>query len=207
MNAIFTQHGDEAPDIVALPSPPFDDGMALNAALSQRRSVRHFTDRPIDLNELAELLWAAQGVTAPAGHRTAPSAGALYPLDIQVIAQHVSQLSSGTYCYLPERHALRCTGPAVPAVLLRDAVPGQDWMLNAAVFMVITAVYDRTTPKYGARGERYVCMEVGHVAQNACLQATSLGLGTTVVGSFRDKVIADIVETGVPLCLLPIGRI
>lgn len=206
MSSAETAAGRKPDDFVPLPTPPPNFGLTLREALRTRRSVRHFTGGPIGLEDLACLLWAAQGITRPPEGRTAPSAGATFPLEVHAIARAVSGLSEGTYQYLPDQQSLRRTGESVPGTALQHALPGQEWTLDAAAILVISAIYERTTAKYGARGERYVHMEVGHAAQNICLEAVSLGLGTTVVGSFRDEAIAEIAGAENPLCLIPIGR-
>jgi SagB-type dehydrogenase family enzyme len=154
------------------------------------------------------LLWAAQGITNPQGLRTAPSAGALYPLELYVIAGNVEGLTPGVYHYQPGRHRLQQTMPGDQRRLLARAAHGQAWVRTAAAVVVITAVYDRTTRKYGDRGVRYVHMEVGHAAQNLFLQAEALGLAAVVVGAFEDDAVAKVLDlpTDVqPLMLFPVA--
>jgi SagB-type dehydrogenase family enzyme len=158
---------------------------------------------------VAQLAWAAQGVTETRGRRTAPSAGALYPLELLVVAGSVEGLEPGVYRYRPSGHSLlELTRGDVRAALAAAAL-GQEWMADAPCVLVLGAVYERTTGKYGARGERYVHIEVGLAAQNTQLQATALGLGSVVVGAFDDGRVRTRLGLGSderPLALLPVGR-
>jgi len=190
-----------------LPAPKLEGRTSLEAALAERRSVRDYADTELTLEELGQLLWAAQGITAGWGGRTAPSAGATYPLVVYAVVGAVEDLAPGIYRYLPEDHAL------VPHLEgdLREAVAraslGQHWMADAPVSLVIAADYARTTGRYGDRGERYVHMEVGHAGQNVYLQAESLDLVTVTVGAFRDEELAELLEiTEDPLAVMPVGH-
>jgi SagB-type dehydrogenase family enzyme len=154
------------------------------------------------------MVWAAQGTTRPEGYRTAPSAGALYPLDLYLLAGAVTGLSPGVYLYHPRQHELESIAPGDRRRELSDAALTQGWISKAAAVIVLAAVFRRTTMKYGERGHRYVHMEAGHAGQNVYLQATLLGLGTTTVGAFHDervKTVLELPEEAQPLCLLPIG--
>lgn len=197
-------------DRVALPEPQRDGSVAVEIALAQRRSVRMFARGAITLNEVSQLLWAAQGMTDPQEHRTAPSAGALYPLEVYLIASNVGTLSAGVYRYSSPRNALELVAGGDRMTSLVSAALGRSWIAGAACVLVLAADFDRTAVKYGRRAERYVYMEVGHAAQNVYLQAVALGLGTTMVGAFRDSEVKRVVgmtATESPLGLLPIGRL
>lgn len=177
--------------------------------LAHRRSVRDFANKEISLEELARLLWAAQGVTDPAGLRCAPSAGALFPLELTVVAGKVQGLQTGIYRYRPLAHALGRVAAGDARRQLASAALGQSWVGDAAAAIVLAAVFDRTTRKYGRRGIQYVCIEVGHAAQNVYLEAQALGLGTVIVGAFDDEEIRRVVYLGaeeMPLALMPLGR-
>lgn len=194
---------------IPLPSPAVQSDISVEQAMGQRRSVRDFTGQQVALEAVGQLLWAAQGVTSPHGGRTAPSAGALYPLEVYLVAGDVNGLDAGVYRYQPREHALmpHKTGD-IRNELARSAL-GQRWMADAAAVVVITAVYERTSKKYGSRTERYVHMEVGHAAQNIYLQAESLGLGTVMVGAFRDQEIQEVLRlpaNEAPLALMPVGH-
>lgn len=184
------------------------EGPTLAEALAKRRSSRDYLERPVSLAQVAQLLWAAQGTNDPAGLRTAPSAGALYPLEVLLVAGDVAGLSAGVYRYLPDRHALEHLADGDHRSRLAEAALGQSWAARGAVILVITAIYERTTRKYGVRGKRYVHIEVGHAAQNALLQAAALGLGAGVVGAFDDAAVARTLGLSAsehPLYLLPVG--
>lgn len=196
-------------EAIELPSPRAPGRVAIDAILGGRRSVREFQAGSLTLAEVSQLLWAAQGVTEPTGLRSAPSAGALYPLEIYVVVGDVVGLDPGIYKYGIDRHALRLVTPGDIRRELADAALEQEWMADAAVIFVIAADYERTAVKYGGRAERYVHMEVGFAAENVCLQVVALGLGTTVVGAFVDEDVKRLVgmdEHEHPLCCLPVGR-
>jgi SagB-type dehydrogenase family enzyme len=192
-----------------LPKPSHDGETSLESALRRRRSVREFSNLPLTLAEVSQLLWAAQGVTDPEGKRTAPSAGALYPLEVFLVAGRVDGLPAGVYRYRPRGHELARVIEGDRRAKLASAALDQTWMKDAPVAMVITAVYERTAAKYGRRAERYVHIEVGHTAQNVHLQAVALRLGTVVVGAFDDaevKRVLALADDEQPLCLMPIGK-
>ena len=194
---------------VRLPAPQERGGMTLNEALGTRRSIREYAPAPLDLAAAAQLLWAGQGVTGAGGGRTAPSAGALYPLELHLVAGRVTDLAPGVYRYVPARHelVLVTSGDRRPA--LTDAALDQEWMATAPAIIAIAAVEARTARKYGERAERYVDMEVGHAVENIYLAATALGLGTCVVGAFDDGAVArtlGLPPGEAPLGLMPVGR-
>jgi SagB-type dehydrogenase family enzyme len=193
---------------VALPAPRTSGPISVEEVIHRRRSVREFRKESLALASLSQLLWAAQGITSEGGLRSAPSAGATYPLRIWVVAGVVESLPSGIYRYVPERHVLVLGAPGDHRSAVARAALDQRWMADAPVILVVCAEFARTTGRYGDRGQRYVHMEVGHVAQNVSLQAGALGLGTTVVGAFRDAEVARVVALASreqPLALLPVG--
>jgi SagB-type dehydrogenase family enzyme len=196
------------PGMIDLPSPSLAAGAPLNEALAARRSTRSFSAAPLPLPSVAQLLWSAQGVTHPDGLRTAPSAGALYPLELYLLAGAVQDLEAGVYRYRPADHRLQ---PSVNGDLraeLADAALGQDWIREAPAALVIAGVYERTGRKYGARAQRYVHIETGHVAQNVLLQALALGLGGTPVGAFDDSALQRLLQLPAdqqPLLVIPLG--
>ena len=182
---------------------------SLEELLRQRRSVRNYADVPLTKDEVMELLWAGQGITSPVGFRTAPSAGALYPLELYLVAGNVDNLAPGIYKYKPVENGLTLVKEGDVRAGLATASLGQRSVADGAVDIVIAAVYERTTVKYGVRGERYVHMEAGHVAQNICLQATALNLGLVTIGAFDDAAVAKIVGISpdeAPLYVIPVGR-
>jgi SagB-type dehydrogenase family enzyme len=194
---------------VLLPTPDSSAGHSLERVLAERRSLREFAPTPLGLSELGQLLWAAQGITNPRGFRTAPSAGALYPLEIFVIAGAVDGLTQSVYRYEPRSHRLEPIADGDHRKALGQAALGQNWLADAPVTLVIAAVYARSTCKYGERGVRYTHMEVGHAAQNLFLQAAALGLGTVVVGAFREDRVSQLLglpRDVRPLALMPVGH-
>lgn len=185
-------------------------GRSIERALQLRRSVREYSRTSLTQDELAQLLWAAQGITAAEGLRTAPSAGALYPLEVDVAVGEVEGLPRAIYRYRPEHHALVLKREGDRRGELRAAALGQDCVGAAAAVIALIGVYERTTGKYGERGVRYVHMETGHVAQNVCLEAAALDLGTVVVGAFQDGLVKEVLALGddeAPLALIPVGRL
>ncbi len=198
-----------SPVFITLPEPVISGETPLETLLQRRRSVREYRKAALDLASVGQLLWAAQGITDPEGLRTAPSAGALYPLELYVVAGHVEGLPPGVYHYHPDRHRLQQTRSGDRRDRLALAAHGQSWVSQAAAVVVIAAVYERTTRKYGDRGIRYVHVEVGHAAQNLFLQAEALGLGAVVVGAFEDDAVAGVLDLpgeAKPLLLFPVAR-
>ncbi|MBZ5611271.1 MAG: SagB/ThcOx family dehydrogenase [Acidobacteriia bacterium] len=194
---------------IALPQPRTKGETSLEHCLLNRRSVRSYRDVPLLLDAVGQLLWAAQGVTAEGHLRTAPSAGALYPLEVYLVAGNVDGVSPGLYHYRPERHELLLVKPGDLRQELARATFEQDCVQSAAATILFAAVYARTGGKYGQRATRYVHMEAGHAAQNVCLQAAALGLGTVTVGAFQDdevKRVAELPESHEPVYLMPVGR-
>lgn len=184
-------------------------GISVEEALSRRRSVRDYSGGALTIEEVTRLLWAAQGVTDPRGFRTAPSAGALYPLELFLFAGEIEGLEAGIYAYAPRQQVLE---PVVTGDVRRSlarAALGQEWVAKAAGAIAFFAVYDRTTRKYGERGVRYAHMEAGNAIQNVYLQASALGLGTVVVGAFNDDKMRELLQAPdhfQPLAIMPLGR-
>ena len=182
----------------------------LEQLLRQRRSIRAYSDAALTQDEVMKLLWAGQGITSPSGFRTAPSAGALYPLETYLVVGNVNSLAPGIYKYSPVTNDLTLIKEGDVRTRLGAACLGQSSVADGAVDIVISATYERTKIKYGARGERYVHIEVGHAAQNICLQATELGLGLVTIGAFDDAAVANVMgmsEVETPLYVMPVGRI
>ena len=196
---------------IKLPEPKYDGNISVEQALLERRSVRAYKDGPLTLNEVSQLLWAAQGITnSRRMFRTAPSAGALYPLDVHIVIGDVEEVTNGVYKYRPQQHELVKVRNGNVRDKLAIAALGQTCVGEGAIVIVFSAVYERTTQKYGNRGIRYVHMEAGHAAQNVFLQAVSLNLGMVVVGAFKDDEVRKILNMSdkeQPLYIVPVGRI
>lgn len=195
---------------IVLPLPRFDSQTSIEKAILGRRSIRDYKDEPLTLAEVSQLLWAAQGVTDNENNfRTAPSAGALYPLEVYVVAGKVENFSPGFYKYQPKNHKLIKITEGDKRNELCQAALSQPSVREAPVTLVFSAVYERTTAKYGEKGKTYVHMEVGHAAENVYLQAVSLNLGTVVIGAFDDEKVKEIMKmpaNETPLYLLPVGK-
>jgi SagB-type dehydrogenase family enzyme len=204
--SVINFYGQE--NMIKLPQPRKDSSFSVERAIYSRRSVREYQDKDLKLEDVSQLLWAAQGITSRHGLRSAPSAGALYPVEIYLVATKVEKLQPGVYKYIPLTHSLR-------QVLQRDvrkevcnAALGQSCVLDASATIIISVVFERVTRKYGQRGIQYTYFEAGCVAENIHLQAESLGIGTVVVGAFYDEKVKqalamDTNET--PVALMPIG--
>jgi len=193
---------------ITLPQPALDGKLSLEKALLSRRSVRDFNDQALTLSQLSQLLWAAQGITDPQGFRTAPSAGALYPLEVYVVAGKVEGLPAGVYKYRPRGHQVVRVLSGDRRKEVARAALDQEALKQGAVVLLFSGVYERTSWKYAERAERYVAIEVGHAAQNVLLQATALGLGAVPMGAFQDeeiKKVAALLEDERPLLLVPVG--
>ena len=202
--------GNVVGDTIILPEPRNSGGISVEEALLERRSIRNYKNEALTLAEISQLLWAAQGITHPGGYRTAPSAGALYPLEVYVVAGNVDGLRPGIYKYRPQGHELEKVAEGDVRGELCAAAIDQECIEDGAVVLVFAAVYERTTRKYGMRGEQYVHMEVGHAAQNVYLQAVSLGLGTVVIGAFDDGGVEKLLQMQDDeraLCIMPVGRV
>ena len=205
----FVTMATETGQRIPLPAAGSGQAMSVDEALQQRRSIREFSRDGLLLEDVAQLLGAAQGITSKRGYRAAPSAGGLYPLELYVVAGDVAELSPGVYRYRPEKHDLILVASVDRRRPLASAAIGQSWVRRAPAVLLITGVYKRTMAKYGERGRRYVHMEVGHAAQNVYLQATAQDLGTVMVGAFDDKEVQEVLslpKDHEPLGLMPIGH-
>ncbi len=195
-----TARPEPAADRRVLPAPARSGGPSLATVLATRHSQRAFAARPLGEAELGQLLWAAQGVID--GHRTAPSAGALYPLVVRVIDR------DGVWRYVPADHALVRESTQDRRGQVASASFGQEAVRAAPAVLVISANLAITARKYGARAERFATLEAGHVAQNILLEATALGLAAVPVGAFDDDALRralDLTRAETPLYVIPIG--
>ena len=195
---------------IKLPSPQLKGNISIEEALLKRRSVRDYKTDAITLEQLSQLLWAGQGITAADFFRTAPSAGASYPLELFVIAGNVKELDAGVYHYNVKEHllSLHMKGD-IREKLGTAAAFNQKCISEAPICISVCAVYERTMKTYGKRGERYVHIDTGHCAENIALQAVALGLATVMVGAFEDKKVSEILNLGdelKPLYIIPVGK-
>ncbi len=197
------------PPDLRLPEPRRSGGVSLQDAINSRHSARNFLGVPLPLADLGQLLWATQGLVAEGRRRTTPSAGQTYPLEVLVVAGAVTGLNPGVYRYVVCDHALSFVSEGDQRADLFAATMAQAEAADAPATIVITAVYDRATGRYGTRGITYTLMEAGHAGQNLYLVATALGLGTVAVGAFREEVVRTVLNLNVeehPLYLFPVGR-
>ncbi len=195
---------------IKLPAARLDSSVSLEKVLYARRSIREFTTQPLELSQVSQLAWAAQGLTGPEAHRTAPSAGGLYALELYIIAGKVNGLPAGVYRYDLLTHELVSLLTADMCLELSRAALDQTSITQAAAIFAISAVYERISSKYGDRGIRYAHMEAGHAAQNLLLQAVALGLGAVLVGAFNDgkvKRLLNLSKQETPLYLIPVGKL
>ncbi len=196
--------------MIQLPPTAVDGDMSVEKALTQRRSIRSYRQAPLNLQEVSQLLWAAQGINNERGFRTAPSAGATYPLDMFVMVNNVGGLAKGIYKYLPHKNQLEMIHRNDVAQELARAALSQAMITDAGMVLIFAAVFERTTQRYDERGIRYVYNEVGHAGQNVHLQAAALNLGTVVIGAYRDQEVEEVLnldEQYKVLYLMPVGKI
>jgi SagB-type dehydrogenase family enzyme len=206
--------------IIKLPSPQLKGKVSLEETILRRRAVRRYRREPLNLSQLSQILWSAQGITGTREFRAAPSAGATYPLEIFVVVgkqgviasktkQAPKELQAGIYHYEADSHSLSLHKPADLRPDLARATLDQEFIIDAPVDIVICALYHRTSYRYGRRGERYVHIEVGHVGENIHLQAVALGLATVEVGAFHDEEVRKVLgveEQIKPLYIMPLGK-
>lgn len=200
--SIFTllfiiQEGDQ---MIKLPDPRFTN-KSIEECIQARRSIRSFKDKDLTIQEIANILWAAQGITdTNSGFRAAPSAGATYPLELFIAKK------DGLFRYIPQSHAIK---KEINKDLRKDiakAALSQMFIADAGLVIVITAVFDRTTWRYGKRGIRYIHNEVGHCAQNIHLEAVALGLGSVPIGAFDDEKLKKLLKLEEEsLYIIPVG--
>lgn len=190
--------------MTVLPTPVLTSDWSLEESLASRRSAREYSPQALTTEEIGQLLWAAQGITSQEGYRTAPSAGALYPLEVYLAT------AEGVFRYDPLQHRLVGSSQDDTRTALHQAALQQEPVLKAPAVFVITAIYARTSLKYGEeRSPRYVHMEAGHAAQNLLLQATALGLGAVPIGAFDDREVQQSLGLPAdrqPLYLIPVGH-
>jgi SagB-type dehydrogenase family enzyme len=208
----------QAPQLTyVLPVPITDSNVSVERALTNRRSRRQFRNRSISKAQLSQILWSAYGITSPVpdspglrgGLRTAPSAGALYPLEIYAVIGNVEGIEPGVYRYISEEHRIIRIVDRDVRNELSEAALGQTMVRDAPASVFYSAVFERTTGTYGERGRNYVYIELGHSAQNIYLQAESLQLGTCAIGAFTDDRVRQILRLPAneePLYLMPIGH-
>lgn len=214
-SVLFFGNTQEEKVTVALPKPSLKGDVSVEEAIKSRRSTRSFKPDPLSKSQLSQLLWAAQGITITVeekkrSFRSAPSAGALYPIHVYVIVGEngLTDFIEGVYEYNPENHSLLKISGEDQRIALAKASYNQSWMGKAPVILMITAEYERSMKKYGERGVGYSKIEAGCVGQNIFLQAEALGLGAGIVGAFHDYEVMNILKVWgkpQPLLAMPVG--
>ncbi len=195
---------------IKLPQPQYEGKVSVEEALKKRRSIRSYKKQSLTIKDISQLLWAGYGVTDINNRKTTPSAGATYPIEIYLVCGEVEGIANGVYRYVPSSHSIiKIKDKDVRNELFNVSLK-QSWVKEGSAVIIITADYSKTTKIYGERGNRYVLMEAGIVAQNIHLQAVSLNAGTVIVGAFEDEKVSKIVglsEKHLPLIIMPVGRI
>lgn len=199
--------------VVKLPNPDLRGQMSVEEAIMNRRSVREYTNQSLDLKDVSQLLWAAQGITdSEKNFRAAPSSGRTYPLEVYLVVGKggVNGLEEGLYHYNPQNNQLEKLLNGDKRFDLAKAANGQSWVSQAPVNIVITGDYQRTINKYGNNNlsTRFVHLEAGHAGENIFLEATARGLVTVSLGSFDDKAVKTLLNLPVEentLYIFPVG--
>lgn len=209
MNSAFSQNLNSIP----LPAPNKKSGIPVSEAIENRKSIRHYSNEPLSLNEISQLLWSAGGVTCDGltgPSRSYPSAGACHPLEIYIIVGNVTGLENGFYHYNWDTNTLQLKSRGDKRRTLSQAAWSQPMIVRAPISIIFTGIFPRTTKKYGDRGERYIYMDTGHAGQNIYLQATSMGLGTVAIGAFQDDKVSQVLnlpKEEKPLYIMPVGKL
>jgi SagB-type dehydrogenase family enzyme len=192
---------------IQLPSPETKGKISVEESLAKRRSVRNYQNIPLSIKELSQILWAAQGITAKWGGKTAPSAGATYPLEIYVVVGEVEKIEPGLYHYIPSSHKLDSVFKGDIRDKLCSACLSQQSVKKAPVVIIIAANFSRTEKRYGKRTTQYVYIETGHAGQNIYLQAETLGLGTVAIGAFDEKQLKELLKINEQVVyVMPVGK-
>ncbi|MGR9116193.1 MAG: SagB/ThcOx family dehydrogenase [Gammaproteobacteria bacterium] len=190
-------------EIIHLPQVHVTGGMSLIESIAKRRSVREFASKSLAIEQIGQLLWAVYGLTeSREGLRASPSAGALYPMELYIVA------AAGIYHYNPHAHELKRVLASDKRLELQKAAMDQEAIGSAPVVFVFAAVYERTAVKYDDRASRYVPMEAGHACQNLLLLAAAMNLSAVPMGAFYDRRVSEVLNLAKqeqPLYLVPVG--
>jgi SagB-type dehydrogenase family enzyme len=186
-----------------LPQPKTDGKISAEKAINSRRSRRRYKNQLITIKQLSQILWAAQGITdKKRGFRAAPSAGALYPMEVFAV------VPEGVYRYIPSTHSLKRITKGDKRKALAKVCLNQDWVEKCSVDIVISAVYGRCSIKYGKRAQRYCMIEAGAIGENIYIQVEALKLGTVMVGAYYDNDVQKVLKLKKrekPLLVMPVG--
>jgi SagB-type dehydrogenase family enzyme len=196
---------------IKLPAPRTTGTVSVEEAIFNRRTRRTFTAKPLSMQDLSQVLWAAQGITETRWkHRAAPSAGALFPINVYIIVKKdgVEKLPTGIYKYIPEGHYLQTREEGDFNMELRKVGYSQTFFADSPICLIFAAESVRTTWKYGERGHRYIDFEAGHIAENIQLIGESMGFSVGLVGAFRDESVSALLKLKkdeTPLYIIPVG--
>lgn len=201
-------------NMIKLPKPKLKGDVSVEEAIYRRKSIRRFANVPLSLEEVSQILWCAGGITVDGitgPTRAYPSAGAVYPLEVYLVAGNVTGLDAGIYRYNWRDNALAPVKKGDHRASLARAALGQGMIEHAPASLVVTMFPDKILRAYGSRGlDRYVSMEAGHIGQNVHLQVIGMGLGTVMVGAFRDNMVSDVLEIKsedeIPIYIMPVGK-
>jgi SagB-type dehydrogenase family enzyme len=178
--------------------PPVEAGsVSLDEVLKKRKSVRRFSQKPLTQQQLSYLLWASTGIERrEQGYefRTAPSAGALYPVETYIVAHNIKDLPRGVYHYSIKDHALEELELGDFRRAIATAALEQQWCFECAAVFVWTAIFYRMKWKYNQRAYRYIYLDAGHIGQNLALASVSLGLGSCQIGAVFDDEVNKIIQ-------------
>jgi SagB-type dehydrogenase family enzyme len=201
---------------IKLPKPALTGKLSVEAAMAAKKSVRDFTAAPLTEAQVSQLLWAANGnlphdAVTGATTKVIPSAGGLYPLEVYLVTGRntVGKIPAGVYRYNPGNNSLQAVAAGDNRALLAHAALSQMWMAKAPALIVIGAVFQRTTVKYGNRGLQYIFMEAGSATQNLYLEAESLRLHAGAVGAFQDAQVSGVLKLPPnvsPLFIMAFGK-
>ena len=181
--------------LIQLPTDVEFSALSLDKALKVRKSVRHFSNTPLTLEQLSYLVWSASGVQRiehDFAFRTAPSAGGLFPIETYLVVNNVVGVSPGLYHYCITKHALETLRPGEYGIQLSDAAMGQSMCAHSSIVFIWTSIFQRTRWKYGSRAYRYIYLDAGHMAENVALTAAAMGLGTCAIAAIFDDEVNEI---------------
>ena len=210
-NCRITQAQEKAPEKgevmkeMTLPSAKTTGQMSLEEAIQKRKSVRKYSPKELTVEQVAQILWAANGANPRTKNfiaRNVPSAGGVFPMTVYLLDKN------GVYRYQPLNHSLALVKEGDKRKELTEAAFGQGFIKQVPVNLVITADVAKCAQRYGERAQRYTDIEAGHIGQNVSLQAVSLGLGTVMVGAFNDEAVKDVLAIPAnesPLYIIPVG--
>lgn len=206
-NSVSSNEGTSK--VIKLPEPQTDGGISVERALDERRSIRTFGNKALTLDEVSQLLWACQGVTDDKGHRTAPSALAIYPLEVYLLAENVTGLPTGVYQYSPQGHNLTVIDQGNIDEYYNASAGFEGWIKTAPAIFVITGDFNPTSKMPGRDLSPWVYIDAGAAAENLLLEVVSMDLASTYTAGFNANKTKELLGLGVgkeTIGVLPVGR-